>query len=436
MSLNIPCPSCRRRLNLPPSVAGRLVQCPACRHTFTAETSVEEASQAPVLHAVPEIEEVVPTLRPVEESEPVDEPVRPRRTNNAWQRSQEARERRARDLPLPRPRQFFSFSAVVHSDSKGDLSGPLKAQVTDKGLRLIQAGKEVLLVPPGGPAEHLGGNRLNITYDGRRIELDVSCGLGPRKKLAHDLAAYLRGDLRELEPYRYRVPPGFLFLALLPLAMTAALFGHTIWMAAGVGLALVCVMVAFISGWTTELRLGLILTGGIGGCLAAVVGFLYFLLWGPINPGDWKTFIPPEGRCKLLMPGTPTRKTQFDPMAGQIVIHAIENHLRDHVFMFSCEQLRDGPDVPLDQRFEAARMNMLQNTPGAALSGQRPVDLEGYPGREFVVDVQNKGKIVLRLFIVEDHLYMLGGGGRGFEANDPDLKKFFDSFEFTEPPSM
>lgn len=32
----VPCPQCRRRLNLPGGLAGRLVACPACGHTFTA----------------------------------------------------------------------------------------------------------------------------------------------------------------------------------------------------------------------------------------------------------------------------------------------------------------------------------------------------------------------------------------------------------------
>jgi len=32
----VPCPQCRRRLNLPAGLAGSLVACPACGHTFTA----------------------------------------------------------------------------------------------------------------------------------------------------------------------------------------------------------------------------------------------------------------------------------------------------------------------------------------------------------------------------------------------------------------
>jgi WD40 repeat protein len=437
MSLNIPCARCNRRLALPPSVVGRLVQCPACRGTFTAE---EPRGEEPILDAVLVPAQAVPTLQPVEEPELADEPDR-RRPRNSWQRSQESRDRRGRQAPPPprrRARKALSFTAFIRSDSKGELSGRHTAQVTDKGLRLFQHRDDGLLIPPGGPAEYTGGNRLVITYDGRRLEVDVSCGFGPRKKLAEDLAAYLRGDLPALEPYRYRVPLVLLILAILPLTMPAVLFGKVIWMATGVGLSLLCLLIAFICRWSTDLRLGLILTGGIGGCVAAVVGFVYFLIWGPINPGDWKTFYPPNVRCKILMPGTPVAKTPPAPGGAQVVIHAVENRIRDYAFIFAAEPIRDGLDMPLDQRFDAVRGGILQgisqHMPGATLVNQRTINQEGFPGREYVIGFRNQVKIVYRVFVIEDSLYMLGGGGRGYETNDPDLVKFFNSFEFTEDP--
>jgi hypothetical protein len=41
---SLPCPSCGRALNFPESLRGALVQCPACRHSFTAP---EEEPPAP-----------------------------------------------------------------------------------------------------------------------------------------------------------------------------------------------------------------------------------------------------------------------------------------------------------------------------------------------------------------------------------------------------
>src|SRR5205807_1486373 len=82
---------------------------------------------------------------------------------------------------------------------------------------------------------------------------------------------------------------------------------------------------------------------------------------------------PPDSRCKILMPGTPVAKPQFDPLAGRIVLHTVENKTRDYAYFVAVEAIRDGMEVPLEQRFDNARQKMLQSTPGATLVNQQPL---------------------------------------------------------------
>lgn len=44
MSHLISCPECKKHLQVPDELIGKKVQCPECKHTFTAQTDVEEVS--------------------------------------------------------------------------------------------------------------------------------------------------------------------------------------------------------------------------------------------------------------------------------------------------------------------------------------------------------------------------------------------------------
>jgi hypothetical protein len=56
---SLPCPSCGRALNFPEALRGALVQCPACRHSFTAPEEEPPAPARPP--AVPLARPVPPT---------------------------------------------------------------------------------------------------------------------------------------------------------------------------------------------------------------------------------------------------------------------------------------------------------------------------------------------------------------------------------------
>jgi hypothetical protein len=61
---SLPCPSCGRALNFPDALRGALVQCPACRHSFTAPEEEPPAPPRPP---------AVPLARPVPPATPEPE---------------------------------------------------------------------------------------------------------------------------------------------------------------------------------------------------------------------------------------------------------------------------------------------------------------------------------------------------------------------------
>jgi len=79
MTTIINCPSCDRGLQLPETLAGQLVQCPTCGHTFTASANGSGVS-APIYRTADVEPPPRPSPRPSHPEDYVDEPPsRPRR---------------------------------------------------------------------------------------------------------------------------------------------------------------------------------------------------------------------------------------------------------------------------------------------------------------------------------------------------------------------
>jgi WD40 repeat protein len=171
----------------------------------------------------------------------------------------------------------------------------------------------------------------------------------------------------------------------------------------------------------------------------------YFLvknvLFGPgqIAESAWQEFSPPGARCKLLLPGTPQTQTQVIPgTAIQSRHHQVV--LKNPNCVFGVAHFRMPPQemgrLTLEERFEGARQGMLANTPGATFVSQREIKLDGHPGREIVMQMERRGKMTARLYVVGPDFYILLAGGDGFEPTTPDVVKFFDSFQLVGQPAI
>src|SRR6185295_12633263 len=66
--------------------------------------------------------------------------------------------------------------------------------------------------------------------------------------------------------------------------------------------------------------------------------------------------------------------------------------------------------------------------PGSKVLSEKPIDVEGYAGREFVIQTPRDGTLVTRVILVERRLYTLATNSRG-GAEAGNVRRFLDSFK-------
>jgi len=387
MLVKINCARCQGLLMLNEEHVGRLVRCPTCRNTFTANAPELDVEEEPVQ---PALELIDPDPAPAAVEDPVaiqlelEAPApRPRPTESL--RLEPSR----RPVSRRRSGARFRFPVRVLDDSSGELEGSMEAVANGDGLELREGRRRLLFAPVGTPTTYAGHNELEVVVDQRRVRLAVTKRVRSQR-LAQDLVDFLNDERNPLNADHYQVPRVLLIAALgLPLAAV-----------------LVVGVVLLIRLLTTVPR---------------------------IDESAWKELKPAGARCRLLMPGTAVTRQQHHPALKQpMTVYVVEVKRPNSAFFFCHFPLprEEIGRMPLNDRFEGARLGMLANTPGATFISQRDIKLDRHPGREYVLDVQKKGKMTVRIYCVDEReLYMLLAGGDNFEPNTPDVVKFFDSFK-------
>ena len=149
MQNTVPCPSCRRELRVPDSLIGKLVKCPACAQTFTAELS----APAPPVEAEVKPETYRAASPPVENFG--DEPA-PREQENDYE---------PRPLPSRRRRRFYVEHRGAMVLTLGILSlvicgllGPVAWVMGNNDLSAMRAGR----MDPAGQGLTQAGRILGI----------------------------------------------------------------------------------------------------------------------------------------------------------------------------------------------------------------------------------------------------------------------------------
>src|SRR5262249_53771255 len=146
------------------------------------------------------------------------------------------------------------------------------------------------------------------------------------------------------------------------------------------------------------------------------------------------TFEPPNSDCKVLLPGSPVTKSQFNS-GLEFKVYLVELKRPDCAFMVNCTSIPDNPlqhGLTMQQRFDGAREGMLRSTPGSRLVKEKSIAIKGHPGREFIVEIPNERIVmVCHIYVVHKRLYLLVAGGRGWGADHPDVQKFLQSFELS-----
>jgi hypothetical protein len=166
------------------------------------------------------------------------------------------------------------------------------------------------------------------------------------------------------------------------------------------------------------------------------LGMTLPLLLGAVQddlPTGWKVHESKEGRFKVALPGTPMqKKQQVKTATGSLdVMMLIGQGRGDTAFVVSyC----DYPEADLkkgtvEKRLDHARDGAVSSARGKLRSGsEKSIDIDGHPGRDFVIE--KDGEIVARMqvFLVQTRLYQVMILGGSTVSASKEGTQFLESF--------
>lgn len=190
------------------------------------------------------------------------------------------------------------------------------------------------------------------------------------------------------------------------------------------------------SAWIVALAVGLgvllVLGGGVAG-----------MLWSGIlrtkgkssaaSPG-WYELSSAEGRFRILMPGTPTRRNRTMPSpVGDVQDTAFLLDTADRSMMVTYADF-DAPhqkNASIEDIINQARDEMVRRLRGT-LRADTAITLQGHSGKEVLIDIPRQGTGYFRWYAVKRRLYVLVMMGITATPSQADVTRFFDSFQLTE----
>lgn len=147
---------------------------------------------------------------------------------------------------------------------------------------------------------------------------------------------------------------------------------------------------------------------------------------------EWATFESEEGRFSILFPGEPKEQTESVSTAiGTIETEFFMVEQKDMAYSLNYA------DYPADivaasdagMMLNGARMGAVSNVNGELLD-EKEITLDGYPGREIRIEIDEDDIIVrARFYLVENRLYVVQALSKKSKASSEEIDEFLDSFE-------
>jgi hypothetical protein len=149
---------------------------------------------------------------------------------------------------------------------------------------------------------------------------------------------------------------------------------------------------------------------------------------GSPNQASWQEYTNAEGRFSVLFPGTPTRDTIPPPsrLKGgkpRVVSYTVDTP--SATYSVALEDF-DGKETP--DQFIGKQRSDLSAGRGGKLVSEKDVTVDTNRGKDFVVEVPNRGAAHIRFVAAGRRLYKLMVVGTGKPPDSHDVAKFFDSF--------
>jgi hypothetical protein len=154
-----------------------------------------------------------------------------------------------------------------------------------------------------------------------------------------------------------------------------------------------------------------------------------------IPESAWVEFTPPDGRCRVLMPGVPDAEAATVNVPGLVKAQKF-TVLGSTSFMLICSEHSatvTGKES-FNKLYSLLRDDIIGNLKvKGSLTHEMDLTLNGALGREFQVALPEGGLMVSRVYLIRgqshDRLYVLVAGGKYFRAGEGDAAKFFSSFK-------
>jgi hypothetical protein len=162
-----------------------------------------------------------------------------------------------------------------------------------------------------------------------------------------------------------------------------------------------------------------------------VVGL--FLLSGCGKP-EFKEFTSTEGRFKVLMPGTPTEKTET-ASGVTMKIFSVEGRNGAYAVAFADMPIPAGEsEAQIHKRLNGARDGAVANVKGLLKTETKITLSEKHLGREFEASLpEQKGMLRARIYLVNQRLYQIMVVGKPEWTSSSEATKFLESFTLTSP---
>jgi hypothetical protein len=151
---------------------------------------------------------------------------------------------------------------------------------------------------------------------------------------------------------------------------------------------------------------------------------------------EWKEFISKPGAFRVLLPGIPHELRDSVKGAAvpiEVVLFLLEPRKGEGTYGVGYSVVPVSALLAADpeKRLRHARDQAVARAKGK-LHSDRPIRLDGFPGREFEIEVEGKVRIRTRLFAVKKRLYQLLVTGPDDWLRSPDPSRFFDSFQLRD----
>lgn len=189
---------------------------------------------------------------------------------------------------------------------------------------------------------------------------------------------------------------------------------------------------------------GIYLLMGLALAAILVIGLGYFDVI-PLFPryripdSAWREFVPPEGRCRIEMPGVPQalRVRARGPGGIEAEKFVVIRKREDAAFFLAISDRSARARASLAEVYAAERDAVVSVAKGD-LAGEKEIVRDGQRGKEFQIDFPDGAMLIEQVFLVRgadggSRAYVLAATGALLGTDESMAARFFGSFHIDPP---